>query len=242
MELVRKNRLDAKSFFQDFDRHRHFKVSKKVFKQVLTALGFQLSDQDVDDVSLVYGNENYEIKYAEFLRDSNCLEYTINGPTTGAKSTYVTRFTDFTGQAAMDKLMVKVKNIIKKDRIRLQEFFIDHDTLRKGYVAAQKFRSVLHSQKIFLTAEEYERLEAHYALPKDRGLINYVDFCEETDYIFTDKTLEKAPTKTLTAFNAPSILDPKDVLNDEEERKLVACLERLGIDVLHRRLLIKPQF
>ena len=73
-------------------------------------------------------------------------------------------------------------------------------------------------------------------------MINYVDFCEETDYIFTDKTLEKAPTKTLTAFNAPSILDPKDVLNDEEERKLVACLERLGIDVLHRRLLIKPQF
>ena len=119
MELVRKNRLDAKSFFQDFDRHRHFKVSKKVFKQVLTALGFQLSDQDVDDVSLVYGNENYEIKYAEFLRDSNCLEYTINGPTTGAKSTYVTRFTDFTGQAAMDQLMIKVKNIIKKDRIRL---------------------------------------------------------------------------------------------------------------------------
>lgn len=97
----------------------------------------------------------------------------------------------------MDKLMTKVKNIIKKDRIRLHEFFIDHDTLRKGYVAAQKFRSVLHSQKLFLTTEEYERLEAHYALPKDRGLVNYVDFIEETDFIFTDKTLEKAPTKTL---------------------------------------------
>lgn len=31
-EFVRKNRLDAKSFFQDFDRHKHFKVSPKVFR------------------------------------------------------------------------------------------------------------------------------------------------------------------------------------------------------------------
>lgn len=194
------------------------------------------------DVGLVYGNEIYEIKYAEFLRDANCLEYVINGPTTGAKSTYVTRFTDFSGANAMDQLMIKVKNIIKKDRIRLLEFFQDHDALRKGYVAAQKFRSTLHSQKIFLTNEEYSKLEAHFALPHAKTLVNYVDFCEDTDYIFTDKTLEKDPTKTLKAFNAPSILDPKDVLNDAEERVLVACLQRLGTDVLHRRLLIKPHF
>jgi len=40
--------------------------------------------------------------------------------------------------------MVKIKNIIKKDRIRLLEFFQDHDILRKGYVPNQKFRNVLH--------------------------------------------------------------------------------------------------
>lgn len=55
-EFVRKNRLDAKSFFQDFDRHRHFKVSPKVFRQVLTALGFPLLDNDADDIASVYGN------------------------------------------------------------------------------------------------------------------------------------------------------------------------------------------
>lgn len=87
-------------------------------------------------MGLVYGDGNYEIKYAEFLRDANCLEYVINGPTTGAKSTYVTRFTDFSGVNAMEALMTKVKNIIKKDRIRLLEFFYDHDVLRKGYVPA----------------------------------------------------------------------------------------------------------
>jgi len=142
----------------------------------------------------------------------------------------------------MNALMLKVKNIIKKDRIRMLEFFYDHDPLRKGYVAAQKFRSTLHSHKINLTNEEYLRLEDHFALPTDKGLVNYVTFCEDTEMIFTDKTLEKDPQKTLNAFKAPSILDPKDVLNDQEERVLVACLERLGTDVKHRRLLIKPHF
>ena len=146
MEFVRKNRLDAKSFFQDFDRHRHFKVSPKVFRQVLTTLGFALGDTDAMDVAQVYGNQDNEIMYQQFLNDSNCLEYVINGPTTGAKATYNEKFTDFTGvHCDMNALIRKIQNIIKKDRIRLLEFFQDHDILRKGYLPAQKFRGVLNA-------------------------------------------------------------------------------------------------
>ena len=190
----------------------------------------------------MYGNEDNYIKYAEFLRDANCLEYVINGPTTGAKSTYIKRFTDFDGERAHETLMQKVKNLVKKDRIRLLEFFQDFDTLRKGYLPAQKFRGVLYGQHLQLTPAEFQRLENHFAMPNDAGLINYVTFCDELDYIFTDKTLEKNPTSMPAVHNAPSILDPKDVLNDEEERILVAMLQRLGTDVKHRRLLIKPYF
>ena len=56
--------------------------------------------------------------------------------------------------------MKKVKEIVKKDRIRLLEFFQDHDILRKGYVPQQKFRGALHSQRISLTDAEYTALEA----------------------------------------------------------------------------------
>jgi hypothetical protein len=48
-------------------------------------------------VSLVYGEENYDIRYADFLKDCNVLVYIINGPYTGAKSTYQAKFTDFNG-------------------------------------------------------------------------------------------------------------------------------------------------
>lgn len=72
-EVIRKNRLDAKSFFQDFDKHAHFKVSQKIFRQVLTHLGLTLSTDEVAQIALVYGDEKGEIKYAEFLKDCNCL-------------------------------------------------------------------------------------------------------------------------------------------------------------------------
>lgn len=144
-EVVRKNRLDAKSFFQDFDHHRHFKVSPKIFRQVLTTHGFPLNEHQTELVSLVYGNENYDIKYAEFLKDCNVLVFIINGPYTGAKSTYNARFTDFNGSDEMRVLMEKIKQCIKRERIRLLEFFQDHDMLRKGSIEPTKFRSTLHA-------------------------------------------------------------------------------------------------
>jgi hypothetical protein len=133
-EVIRKNRLDAKSFFQDFDLHNHFKVSQKIFRQVLTSLGLTLTTDEVAKIALVYGDDKGEIKYAEFLKDSNCLEYIIHGPTSGLKSTYVNMDKDFTGEKEHEKLLNKIECMIKKDRIRLLEYFQDHDILRKGYL------------------------------------------------------------------------------------------------------------
>lgn len=122
------------------------------------------------------------------------------------------------------------------------EFFQDHDLLRKGNLPAQKFRGVLYAQKIQLTNEEYTLLEETFKLASDPTKIDYVQFNEDIEKIFTDKTLEKDPLKKLEEFKAPSILDPKDVLNNDEERILNDILVRLGTIVKFKRLLIKPFF
>lgn len=75
----------------------------------MNTLGFQIGEEEVNAVALVYGNEDNQIKYADFLRDANCLEYVINGNTTGAKSTFRDRFTDFDGVSDHQALMMKVK-------------------------------------------------------------------------------------------------------------------------------------
>lgn len=241
-EVIRTQRLDAKSFFQDWDHHCHFKVSQKIFRQVLTNLGLSFTEEQVAKIALVYGNEKGEIKYAEFLKDANCLEYVMFGPPTGMKSTYTNKETDFTGEKEHARLLNKIECMIKKDRIRLLEYFQDHDLLRKGYLPHQKFRSVLHSQKIELTSEEYARLEAHYAMPTDATLVNYKALCNEIETIFTAVDLEKDPLKTVKTFLPPSILDPKDNLTSDESEELDLCLQALGVTVRNNRLLIKPFF
>ena len=70
--------------------------------------------------------------------------------------------------------------------------------------------------------------------------MNYVHFNEEIERIFTEKGLEKDPLKQLAEFRAPSILDTKHSLAQDEEQQLDACLQRLGQQVFLRRLYLKP--
>jgi len=65
---------------------------------------------------------------------------------------------------------------------------------------------------------------------------------KDIENIFTLKDLEKNPQTTLSAFKAPSILDPQSTLSVDEEAELDTCMKRIGTDVRHRRLLIKPFF
>ena len=199
-----------------------------------------MSDEELQALVRKYGNEQNDVRYLEFLEDSNPYAGMEIGEKT--KAQYQREDIDFSGVSEVQKLLFKIKTIVKKDRIRLGEFFQDHDVLRKGILPAQKFRGVLHSQKIELTNEEYERLERYFQYAGDKTKVDYVNFNEEVEKIFTEKGLEKDPLKRLTSFNPPSILDPKDVLNDSEEQIVHNALLRIGLEVRNRRLLIKPFF
>ena len=73
------------------------------------------------------------------------LSYVINEPYTGSKSTYQPFNIDFSGVNDVDKLLVKIRDQVKRNRIRIGEFFQDHDLLRKGTIEATKFRTTLHA-------------------------------------------------------------------------------------------------
>jgi len=77
--------------------------------------------------------------------------------------------------------MDKIKELVKRNRIRVGEFFLDHDGLRKGTIDATKFRTTLYAQKLQLTREEYTLLEEHYRDPENPTKVRYVDFNEEIE-------------------------------------------------------------
>lgn len=93
-----------------------------------------------------------------------------------------------------------------------------------------------------MTSEEFQLLEDHFRCSLDSNKIRYYDFNERIEAIFTQKSLEKDPTQTLSNYSAPSILDAKTSLSPAEEEELKASMIRIGTDVKHRRLLIKPFF
>lgn len=236
---LQRERLDAKSFFQGWDRHNRFKISAKQFRQVLAQFNFVITDKEAAALSAYYSTKDGEVEYLKFLADAN-PDHIVEPEET--KSKYFSRGWKFDGVTDYEALMHKIKSTVKKNRIRLLEYFQDHDPLRKGYVAYMKFKGVLRSQNIELTEKEYQIILDTFSLESDAKLIDYVKFEAEIERIFTKKGLEKEPTTKLVAFEPTNLIDPLDVLNDEEEKVLEACLVRLGTETKNRRLLLKPFF
>jgi hypothetical protein len=117
-------------------------VSPKQFRQTLANLGFTMQDDEIEAVVQIYSTDNGEVRYLDFINDGT--PYKGSGDEQVAKKTqYVGKVNTFRGAEEFDALIFKLKAQIKKDRIRLNEFFQDHDVLRKGTITQQKFRGVL---------------------------------------------------------------------------------------------------
>ena len=124
-----------------------------------------LNDGDIDILMKKYGDPiSNEINYVVILNDakdsgedknkSNSLETVEEKkveefiPSLSSANnfyTYQTHFLhiDFNIKDVLDK----IKNTVKINRIRLQEFFTDFDSLRKGIVSKAKFRTALDMAK-----------------------------------------------------------------------------------------------
>lgn len=174
-------------------------MSPKQFRQTLANLGFTMNEEELRSVVQIYGTDKNEVRYMDFINDGNPFRAQSAGED-GRKTQYIGKVNVFEGETEFEKLIFKLKAQVKKDRIRLGEFFQDHDLLRKGIITCQKFRGVLYAQKIYLTNEEFEQLEKKFAVQGDSTKVNYLRFNEILDQIFTIKDLDKDPLKKTVEF------------------------------------------
>ena len=110
-----------------------------------------MSDDELWAITKIYGNEQNDVQYLNFINDANPFKGGKIIDPLATKSSYKPLQGKYDGLDKINELLFKIKATIKKERIRLGEFFLDHDVLRKGTIPAQKFRGGLHSQKIQLT-------------------------------------------------------------------------------------------
>lgn len=86
-------------------------------------------------------------------------------------------------------------------RIRIEQFFLDFDKLRKGRVTRNQFKSILSQLGFNLTNEEYDGLCDKYADNSPEKFVLYPAFIASINKAFTTTGIQKAPTTNVPQLN-----------------------------------------
>ena len=73
----------------------------------------------------------------------------------------------------------RLQAVVARDRVRIKEFFLDFDKLRKGWVGEAAFKTCLGTLNLHLSDTEVSSLLDKYRLPS--GLIDYSSFAANVD-------------------------------------------------------------
>ena len=138
------NRLDTKQMFENWDKLNRWKVSPKQFRQVLATIGFNLSEEENRAICKLYASDDEdesEVCYLDFLKDTKPYDFS-----------YMTVIKDVVKRGTGERRVIpnnvqevlnELRKITKLQRLRYREYFQDFDTLRKGTIKKNKFRSVI---------------------------------------------------------------------------------------------------
>jgi Ca2+-binding EF-hand superfamily protein len=233
--------------FQDFDKHNRSRISKENFKQGLDKI-FKFSHIDYDVLlDNYYEDETGLINYLKFLDDIDPRE-THGTELILSKSKYPHYQPDDPNDDVQD-VLTEIRSQVKKNRIRLRDFFTDFDKLRTGRCIPQKFRSGLSMAKLTLSAHQMNLIENYFKVDdihdEKIDYVSYSDFCDAIDMIFTEKHLEKMPTRTINQFKPKSrfpLLETTNGLAQDVKDRYSSAMEKIYFIMTSRHILLKPYF
>lgn len=81
-------------------------------------------------------------------------------------------------------------------QIRLKEFVLDFDNLRKGTVTKDQFKRLMMQCTVSLNPAEFDTLMSVYE--EADGRVNYRDFINDMDRVFTQNDIDKDPLFKVT--------------------------------------------
>lgn len=154
------NRIDPKPAFANYDHLKRGKVLRSQFKKILHSMKYFIDDSMIEILMKKYGdaipneinyililNDANEIGGSSALKEEEKIEKNITPVLSSANNfhTYSTHSRIY--DASVNEVIDKIKNVVKINRVRLQEFFNDFDTLRKGVVTKAKFRTAINMAK-----------------------------------------------------------------------------------------------
>ena len=130
-------------------------------------------------------------------------------------------------------------------RVRIEEFFIDFDKLRRGKVTKKQFESILSMLNFNLTQEEFNSLADKYKTNDPEEFFNYKDFCASINGAFTTYGIQKAPlakVEPVTVGNTELARRKYLDLTQSEAEIVVNVLKEYQKAVQIKRIHLKPMF
>ena len=91
----------------------------------------------------------------------------------------------------MSSALDKVRELVYRRRLRIAQPFVEYDPLRKHVVLDAQFKRCLGTMGLPLSASELDQLSAQFMDTRDPQMVNYFDFCQQVDEIFSDEGLIK---------------------------------------------------
>eukprot|EP00877_Chromochloris_zofingiensis_P005200 jgi/Chrzof1/14681/Cz09g11260.t1 len=147
--------------------------------------------------------------------------------------------------------MTRLKKLVYKNRVRLRDFFVDFDKLRKGEIHPTHFTRGLAMAGVdkFLSPKEIQVICDHYTVSKTASMdvMKYTEFLHDVDLIFTKPNLEKTPLEDVAPEPA-ELLDRNRYqrssrdLGPEKEARVADIVARISEICGKRGVLIKPFF
>ena len=151
------NRIDPKPAFANFDALKRGKVLRSQFKKICHSMKYFIDDGSIEILMKKYGDLiPNEINYILILKDAiRCVaskvlleeekvEKNITPVLSSSNNFYTYQTHSRTYTREVQDVIEKIRNVVKVNRIRLNEFFMDFDSLRKGVVSKAKFRTAIN--------------------------------------------------------------------------------------------------
>ncbi len=104
-------------------------------------------------------------------------------------SLFVSRTLPPLEQVAQIEEKIRAECFMKQ--LRIKEFFLDYDNLRKGTVTKFQLKRILNINNLRLSDQEIGIIIDKYAINADQ--VDYFSFIENIDAVFTTKGIEKDP-------------------------------------------------
>ncbi|CAH8876217.1 unnamed protein product [Trichobilharzia szidati] len=152
----------------------------------------------------------------------------------------------------VEVLLDRIRHLVLTNRIQLKPWFHDFDQLRTGYVTRSQFERCLTAAGLTriglhdLTPAQVDVLTNHYVSSSDPNMVNWMNFVNDVDTVFTIPELEKQPlTRVLPQ---ETFIQPKpgtadwSTATDEMIKNYESGMAAIRRKANERRMLLLPDF